>query len=44
MLQDLFGKVKSGLPWRGRKKTSDMDVPQNLLFQCPKCRAGDADG
>lgn len=39
MLQDLFGKVKKRAAVEGKKKTSDMDVPQNLLFQCPKCRA-----
>lgn len=37
MLQDLFGKVKKRAAVEGKKKTSDMDVPQNLLFQCPKC-------
>ena len=39
MLQDLFGKVKKRAAVEGKKKTYDMDVPQNLLFQCPKCRA-----
>ena len=38
MLQDLFGKVKKRAAVEGKKKTSDMDVPQNLLYQCPKCR------
>ena len=41
MLEDLFSKVKTRASYdKPRVPKGKVSIPENLMFKCPRCRAG----